>query len=111
MYYVYLLRCRDGSLYTGITTDLGRRLAEHAGAGRRGARYTASHPPAWYEAAWEVPGRPEALRLERWIKALTREKKERLIQGGTLPGKWEYPPAAVPGRGAGGEAEKPPGDP
>lgn len=98
MYYVYLLRCRDGSLYTGVTTDLGRRLAEHAGGGGRGARYTASHPPAGYEAAWEVPGRGEALRLERRIKALPRAKKEELIRGGAPPGGEGLARAALPDR-------------
>ena len=96
MYYVYLLRCRDGSLYTGITTDLGRRLAEHAGAGGRGARYTAAHPPVRYEAAWELPGGGEALRLEGRIKALSRDRKEELVQGGTPPGGEGLVRAALP---------------
>ena len=42
MYYVYMLRCGDGSLYTGITTDPVRRFAEHQGQGGRGAKYTAA---------------------------------------------------------------------
>lgn len=80
-YYVYILRCEDNSLYTGITTDLERRFLEHAGRGGKGARYTASHRPIRFEAAWSAPGRPEASRLEYRIKALTRTEKERLISG------------------------------
>ena len=88
MYYVYILRCAGDTLYTGVTTDLSRRFAEHC-SGRRGARYTHAHPPIRIEAAWHVPGRPEALRLEARIKALPRAAKLRLIKGrapdGLLP--------------------------
>ena len=45
MYYVYMLRCRDGSLYTGIAADLCRRMRQHAGGGSACARYTRAHPP------------------------------------------------------------------
>ncbi|SBW06392.1 conserved hypothetical protein [uncultured Eubacteriales bacterium] len=85
-YYVYILRCEGDSLYTGITTDLERRFSEHAGRGGRGARYTASHRPIRFEAAWAAPGRAEASRLEYRIKELTRPEKERLISGGTPEG-------------------------
>lgn len=81
VYYVYLLRCEDDSLYTGITTGLERRFSEHTGQGGRGARYTASHRPLRFEAAWGAPGRAEASRLEYRIKNLTRREKERLIHG------------------------------
>lgn len=90
-YYVYLLRCEDNSLYTGITTDLERRYSEHAGQGGRGAKYTASHRPVRFEAAWTAPGRAEASRLEYRVKGLTRREKESLIRGGDSAG-----PAAAP---------------
>jgi arsenate reductase len=80
-YYTYILRCKDGSLYTGITTHLARRFAEHAGLGGRGAKYTASHPPLRYEAAWRAPHRAAAQRLEHRLKALSKSQKERLILG------------------------------
>lgn len=71
--YVYLLRCRDGSLYTGWTTDLARRLQVHAAG--RGARYTRSRLPVALAASWEVAGRSEAMRLEARIKRLRRAEK------------------------------------
>lgn len=97
-YYTYILRCSDGSLYTGITTDLARRFAEHAGSGGKGAKYTASRPPLRFEAAWEAPGRVEASRLEYRLKTLTRPEKEALIQG-RAPEKLDltgYAPVPVP---------------
>lgn len=82
-YCVYLLRCADGSLYTGITTDLARRFAEHAGAKKRGAKYTAAHRPLRLEAAWAAADRSHASKLEYQIKALSRTQKELLLAGNT----------------------------
>ena len=79
MYQVYILRCGDGTLYTGITNDLPRRLAAH-GSGR-GAKYTRSRLPVelvWHE---EQPDKSAALRRELQIKALSRAEKLRLIAG------------------------------
>jgi len=75
---VYLLRCSDGSLYTGAAKDLARRLADHQG--RRGARYTRSRLPvrlvSWERCAdWS-----SALRREYQLKRLTRPAKERLLR-------------------------------
>ena len=83
MYYTYMLRCEDGSLYTWISTDPARRFAEHAGWDGKGASYTASHRPVRFEAVWESTGRSEASRLEYRLKALTKSDKERLICGET----------------------------
>ena len=77
MMYVYMLRCKDGSLYTGITPDVRRRYAEHCAG--KGAKYTKSHPPVSLEAVWQVADKSDALRLEYRIKALTKEQKERLL--------------------------------
>ncbi|OYW36056.1 MAG: endonuclease [Hydrogenophilales bacterium 12-61-10] len=74
-WWVYLLRCVDGSLYTGITTGLERRLAEHNGDGPAGARYTRSRRPvqlAWCEAAASRSG---ASQREAAIKRLDRARK------------------------------------
>jgi putative endonuclease len=78
MAYVYLLRCADGSLYCGWTTDLERRLAAH-GTGAA-SRYTRARRPV--ELAWlaEVPDRSTALREEARIKRLPRAAKLRLVQ-------------------------------
>ena len=77
------MRCGDGSLYTGITTDLARRFAEHAGQGGKGAKYTISRRPVRFETAWVSPGRAEASKLEYRLKALTKPEKEGLIYGET----------------------------
>lgn len=79
-YYVYLLRCGDGSLYTGYTDDVERRLAVHQNG--KGAKYTRSRLPvelAYYE---KVADKSAALRREAAIKKLTREKKLALIASG-----------------------------
>ena len=79
MYYVYMLRCQDGSLYTGMAADLCRRMHAHTAKTPACARYTRSHPPVAMEAAWQTEMRADALRLEALIKRLTREEKLRLI--------------------------------
>ena len=81
MYYVYLLRCADGTLYTGITTDPARRLAEHRSG--HGAKYTAAHAAVRFEGLFSAPDRAAASRLEYRIKQLTRTEKERLIHEDT----------------------------
>jgi putative endonuclease len=75
---VYILRCGDGTLYTGITTDLDRRIAEH-GAGRGGA-YTRSRRPLQVLFAQPRPDRGSALRFEAKIKRLTRREKLALVR-------------------------------
>jgi len=81
MYYVYMLRCKGGSLYTGYTDDLERRYALHAAG--KGAKYTKSRPPLCIAAAWETAQKSDAMRLEYRIKRLTKAKKE-LLLGQTL---------------------------
>ena len=77
---VYLLRCRDNSLYTGITNDLARRLAAHR-AGRASA-YTRSRRPLRLAYREAVSNRSAALRREAAIKRLPREAKLALIRTG-----------------------------
>ena len=72
---VYILRCADGSLYTGITTDTARRLAEHNGGGARGARYTRGRRPVELIYAEPAPSRDAAARREAAIKRLDRARK------------------------------------
>ncbi len=78
MYFVYILRCREDRLYTGITTDIERRFREHLG-NRRGAKFTKANPPQEISALWSCENRSIASRLESAIKKLSRTKKLLLI--------------------------------
>ena len=73
IWHLYLLECEDGSLYTGITTDVDRRFTEHLDG--KGARYTRSHPPRRLLASAPVGSRSDALKAELALKALPRVKK------------------------------------
>ena len=75
---MYLLRCRDGTLYTGATNDLDRRLAAHQ-AGRGGA-YTRSRRPVRVVYSERLPDRGAALRREAALKRLTRSAKLALVR-------------------------------
>ncbi len=79
MPFVYLLRCSDGSLYTGWTTDVQRRLAAHSAG--TASRYTRSRRPVEIAAVLPVADRSAALREEARIKRLPRAAKQRLIDG------------------------------
>lgn len=81
-WYVYILRCADNSLYTGITTDLQRRVEEHNGAGA-GARYTRSRRPVALLYAEQVQDRAAASRREMQIKKMPRPVKQRLAMSAT----------------------------
>jgi putative endonuclease len=78
---VYIARCRDGSLYTGVTTDPERRLAEH-NSGCGGA-YTRSRTPIVLVYQEPAADRSGAQRRERTIKRLTRAQKEALVASST----------------------------
>ena len=73
MWTVYILQCRDGTLYTGITDNLPRRLAAHNGG--KGATYTRGRGPVVLVHQESCPDRSAALRRERAIKALSRSQK------------------------------------
>lgn len=76
---VYLVRCRDGSLYAGCTTDLDRRIAAHnAGTG---AKYTRARRPVTLAYARPCEGRSDALRQEAALKKLPKVRKEALAAG------------------------------
>ena len=77
-WFVYLLECRDGSLYTGITTDETRRYAQHAAG--KGARYTRSHPPARLLAQFPCADRSRASQAEHAIKKLPAARKRALCE-------------------------------
>ncbi|MBO5213527.1 MAG: GIY-YIG nuclease family protein [Clostridia bacterium] len=84
MYYTYLLRCTDGSLYTGIASNLFRRMKEHFTKDPKCAKYTRTHPPKELCAAWESHDRAAASRLEYQLKQKTKLQKEILACGGDL---------------------------
>lgn len=77
-----MLRCADGTLYTGITTDIARRVAEHNGGGGLGARYTRSRRPVQLVYAEAAADRAEAARREAAIKRLDRVRKLALCASG-----------------------------
>ncbi|HUD73185.1 MAG TPA: GIY-YIG nuclease family protein [Dongiaceae bacterium] len=75
---VYVVRCRDGSLYTGVTTDLDRRLGQHAGRRGGGAKYLRGRGPLRLVLARVVGSRSLALRLEARLKRLEPARKRAL---------------------------------
>ena len=79
-YVVYILRCSDGTYYTGMTSDLEARIAAHQ-AGLESKAYTYSRRPVDYLWSQEFGTHDEAFQSERQIKGWTRAKKEALIRG------------------------------
>ena len=82
MYYIYVLRCSDNSLYTGITTDVKRRVNEHYYRKPQCAKYTKSHQVTAVEAVFEAEDKSSALKCEIGFKKLSKEDKEQLIKSG-----------------------------
>ena len=79
MYYTYIIRCKDNSLYTGITNDLERRFEEHISKSEKCAKYTYVHSAIKLEIAWQSSNKSEASKLEYHIKRLSKIQKEHLI--------------------------------
>lgn len=78
MYFVYILECKDGSLYTGITTDVERRLSEHKSG--KGSHYTSAKEAVAIRYREEHPDRSSASKREAEIKSWPREKKLALFR-------------------------------
>ena len=78
-WFVYVIECRDGSLYTGIAVDVEKRFAKHAAG--KGGRYTHAHPPLRVLAQWPCADRSEATRAELAIKRLSPAAKRALCAG------------------------------
>ncbi|OGZ45512.1 MAG: endonuclease [Candidatus Ryanbacteria bacterium RIFCSPHIGHO2_02_FULL_48_12] len=78
MYFVYLILCKDSSIYTGITTDVARRLDEHRAG--KGGSYTRSHKAEKLLHTEEYPDRSSALKREAEIKKWKRGEKLRLVK-------------------------------
>jgi len=79
-WFVYLVQCKDGSLYTGVSTDVKRRVQEHNGNDKKGARYTRSRRPVTLRYQENCTNRSEACKREAAIKKLTRTQKISLIE-------------------------------
>ena len=77
--WVYILKCSDGSFYTGCTTNLGNRLSEHNDGKYPG--YTSRRRPIKLVWQFELPNINQAIKLERQIEGWSRKKKEALIKG------------------------------
>lgn len=77
MYYLYILKCQDGTLYTGITTDVERRFNEHKSG--KGGHYTSTKKAVKILYTEEYPNRSEASKREAEIKKWTRKKKLQLV--------------------------------
>ena len=76
---IYILECRDGSLYCGITNNLEKRLKQHKGEIKGGAKYTRSHWPCKLVYKEKSASRSEALQREIVIKKMSRDEKQTLI--------------------------------
>ena len=82
-WHLYLVRSRDGSLYTGITTDVARRFAEHQGNGDTGAKYLRGRGPLVLVFQKKLGSRSLALAVESKVKKLSKAKKEELVRANT----------------------------
>lgn len=80
MYYLYILQCADGTFYTGITTELARRVREHNQAAH-GAKYTAARRPVRLVFSRSFANRSRAARAEVRLKRLSRTEKKSVING------------------------------
>ena len=80
-WHLYLIRCGDGSLYTGISTDVSRRLLEHQDAGKKAAKYLRGKGVLSLAYQTEVGDRSAAAKLEYTVKQLSKLHKEQLVAG------------------------------
>jgi len=83
IWFVYLVRCADGSLYTGIARDVAARIAQHDAG--KGARYTRGRGPLRLCAKRRCTSKGDALRLEHAVKKLPRARKETFALAGRIP--------------------------
>jgi putative endonuclease len=84
VWYLYIIRCGDGSLYTGITTDVARRLVAHQAG--TGAKYLRGRGPLTLAFEARIGSKALALKAERRVKALPKARKEQLVaQCGAIP--------------------------
>ncbi|HEC29338.1 MAG TPA: GIY-YIG nuclease family protein [Gammaproteobacteria bacterium] len=85
-WYVYIVRCADNSLYTGVAKELKRRVHEHNTCNRLGAKYTRGRRPVRLVFQQKFTSRSEACRFESRVKSLKKNQKEELVGDKTRPG-------------------------
>lgn len=83
-WFLYVVLCSDGTLYTGVTTDLDRRLRQHNGDLVGGAKYTRARRPVTLQAFWLYPGKSPAMKAEHEFKKLSRAEKLRRVRDRSL---------------------------
>ncbi len=84
MYYIYVIKCTDDTLYTGIAKNICKRICQHYEKSPQCAKYTKSHTIKSVEAVWSGDTKSSASKLEYFIKKLTRQQKLELLQNPNL---------------------------
>lgn len=79
IWYVYIIRCNDNSLYTGVSIDVKRRFLEHQSQGKKSAKYLRGKAPLTLVFQKQMPNKNEAYQLEYQIKQMSKAEKERLL--------------------------------
>ena len=79
-WYVYIIRCRDDTLYTGISIDVDRRFTQHQSEGHAGSRYLKGRGPLSLVFKEKLGSRSLALKVEHRVKRMTKARKEKLIK-------------------------------
>jgi putative endonuclease len=79
-WYLYLIRCRDDTLYTGISTDVDRRFAQHQSEGNAGSRYLKGRGPLTLVFKEKLGSRSLALKVEHRVKRMAKARKEKMIE-------------------------------
>lgn len=92
--YLYILKCADNSLYTGIAANIEKRIRQHLGIIKGGAKYTKSHKPISLEALWLTENENAARKLEAAIKKLPKSDKTRIISAHELLFTYYFPELA-----------------
>ena len=82
LWYVYVIRCRDATLYTGISTNVERRLIEHSKGDGKGAKYLRGRGPLSLAVSEAIGSRSQALKVESRFRKLSKPDKERCLAGG-----------------------------
>jgi putative endonuclease len=80
MWYVYVVKCKDSTYYTGITTNIERRVRQHNGLLAGGARYTSARRPVELAYLEQAQDRSVASKREYQVRKLTRQQKQQLVQ-------------------------------